>query len=103
MKYSIALLTLTFALNASAGCPLLAPSEMPAIPDGNSASADTMRSAMTQVQEYVGTIEHLLECRGVMLSSAYYEELLTSAEAASGAFNEQLALYRQRNGTIASN
>tara|TARA_R110002124_G_scaffold55646_6_gene157543 strand:+ start:2861 stop:3172 length:312 start_codon:yes stop_codon:yes gene_type:complete len=103
MKYSIALLTLTFALNASASCPFLAPSEIPSIPDGTSASADTMQSAMSQVQAYVETIEDLLACRGPMLSSAHYEELLDKAENAAAAFNEQLALYRQRSGTLASN
>lgn len=103
MKYPIALLTLTFALNASASCPFLAPSGMPSIPDGTAASADTMHSAMSQVRAYVATIEDLLQCRGPMLSSAHYEELLDRAESAAAAFNEQLALYRQRHGALAGN
>lgn len=103
MKYSIALLTLAFALNASAGCPTQAPSEMPAIPDGASASEAAMQNAMSEVQTYVQTIEDMLDCRGILLSASHYDRLLDNAQTTADAFNTQLALYRQRNGTLAQN
>jgi hypothetical protein len=78
MKYALALLTLTFTLNAAAGCPLEAPEKM-------------------------RTIEDLLECRGIMLSSSHYDELFNKATDAANAFNTQLRIYRENNETLAQN
>jgi|TARA_B110000503_G_scaffold85816_1_gene130683 hypothetical protein len=103
MKYALALLSLTFTLNAAAGCPLEAPNKMPVTPDGASASPDTMASSMSAVRAYVRTIEDLLECRGIMLSSSHYDELLSKAMDAANAFNTQLRIYQENNETLAQN
>ena len=65
MKYSIALLTLTFALDASAACPFTVSNEIPAIPDGSVASEESIHNARTAVQTYVENIEDFLDCRGL--------------------------------------
>lgn len=106
MKYVIAVLAVvvaTFALKASASCPLTAPDGMPSIPDGASASTASMQAAMAEVQAYVRASEEFLDCRGSMLSSSHYDEVLDNATQAADAFNAQLARYRESNGSVASN
>jgi hypothetical protein len=106
MKYLIAVIAViatTFALKASARCPFTAPDTMPSIPDGASASTASMQDAMVEVRAYVRTSEKFLDCRGSMLSSSHYSEVFDNAALAANAFNTQLARFRERNDTLASN
>jgi hypothetical protein len=103
MKQSIALLTLTFALNASAGCPAIAPDKAPEIPDGRSASADSLRNARAAFQSYVDNIENFLNCRGQLLNDNRYDEWVDRAVNAAGSFNAQLQRYELRKDAVAKN
>ncbi|CAA0114795.1 Uncharacterised protein [Halioglobus japonicus] len=106
MKYLItvlAVITATFALKTAASCPFVAPGNMPSVPDGASADAVRMQSAMTEVRTYVQASEEFLDCRGLTLSTSHYREVLNNATEAADTFNAQLARFRENNGALAKN
>lgn len=103
MKRLVALSTLLFALNASADCPSRIPTEMPAIPDGPTATAEAMLDARVAFQSYVSTIEAYLRCRDQELADSSYNELVDRAMAAADAYNRELKIYQRRDGMLARN
>lgn len=103
MKRTIALSTLLFALNASADCPSRIPTQMPAIPDGPTASEQAMRGGQIAVQAYVSTIEAYLRCRNILLRDGPYNELLDRAISAADAYNRELQVFKQQDDMLARN
>ena len=97
MKYSLALSLFLLSATAVAECPRSLPDAAPALPDGASASAETMLSAQTATQAYVVAIESYLECWEPLLSSVSHNGLVVRATNAADAYNRELQGFRQRS------
>ena len=96
MKYSLALSLFLFSATALAECPRSLPDAAPAVPDGATASAETMLSAQTATRQYVENIEGYLECWEPMLTSVSHNGLVNRAMSAADAYNRELQRFRQR-------
>jgi len=96
MKPMITLALVLLAGNAVAECPRALPENPPAIPNGNSASAEAMYEAQTATHDYVSTIESYLQCWDPLITAPNYNRLVDRATAAAEAYNTELTRYRQR-------
>lgn len=96
MKPILALALTLLAGTAAAACPRALPETPPAVPDGNSASADAMYEAQNATNDYVGTIESYLQCWDPLITAPNYNRLVDRAEQAAEAYNLELNRYRRR-------
>jgi len=89
------------ALTAPAGaeCPQSMPAEKPVIPNGASASEETMLSAQAAVQAYLAEGDAFLACREVhpMLHNRLRSKLVRVADA----YNRELDTYLERADLVA--
>jgi len=101
MKQAIALTAVLFTFNAAAGCPSAVPAKAPAIPDGATATQQSMYDAMTAVQSYVQAIEAYLDCRDLTFSDRSHNKVVDRASASAKAYNSELLRFRQREDVLA--
>jgi len=79
-----------------AECPSKLPTQVPAVPDGSAADADSMLSAQAATGAYVRTIEAYLDCWAPLLSAPTHNRLVDLAEKAAESYNTELLRFRQR-------
>lgn len=92
---------LLLALQANAACEPPPVSAMPAVPDGDTATAETMFAAQEQVETYVATIETYLDCRGYRLSVMVHDGLVLRARKIADDYNRELRKFRVKQSEIA--
>jgi hypothetical protein len=100
-----ALLLALLNRHATAACPPLPTGPAPAVPDGDTATAETMMAAQEAVTAYVIAIEDFLDCRsGRRFPYVMHDDLVTRAEMASDRYNTELRKFRVREEeAVASN
>jgi hypothetical protein len=98
------LLVLPNSHAAAADCPPVPAGPPPAIPDGDTATAEAMAVAQERVAAYVVTIEDYLDCRrgSRRIPSAMRNDLIKKAERASDRYNQEQGKFNARQGTAAN-
>lgn len=96
MKRFIVLTLFLASVGAHAECPRSLPTERPDIPDGKTATADSMLQAQKSTASYVHNIEDYLSCWQPMLTNSNHNRLVNKAMAAATAYNRELKRFRQR-------
>ena len=99
MRAMIAIPLFCLALNAAAECQVQHPRVQPEIPDAAIASAQEMRSAQLQAEQYLLQGKTYLEC-GYM-NRRQYNQLVSKLETFAEEFNEELLEYRSRTQMVA--
>lgn len=97
----IASLCLFGSASSLADCVAPLPREIPAVPDGNSASAAVMAQAGDDVRRYVRTLEAYLDCRE-SLHPLQHNYLVDKAETLAAEYNEELASFFGREEMLAN-
>ena len=85
-----ALLLALLNRHAAADCPPLPRDTMPAVPDGDTASAEAMLAAQQAVKAYVIAIEDYLDCRSGRVPYVIHDGLVGKARYLSRLASERL-------------
>ena len=101
MRTLLAIPALCLALNASAGCPVDHPRDMPELPDGLTASSTAMHKAQLAAENYMWQAETYLACD--LMNRRQHNALLTQLEKFTESYNEELIEYQVRSNMIAEN
>jgi len=99
MKAMIAIPLFCLALNAAAECPVQHPRLQPEIPDAAVASAQEMRLAQLQAEQYLLQGKTYLEC-GYM-NRRQHNQLVSNLEIFAEQFNEEVLEYQSRTQMVA--
>lgn len=99
MKVLLMTALICLASNASAGCPVKRPGELPVLPDGAVASDTAMYRGQLAAEKYLLNAEAYLGCN--TLSSQQYLVLMTKLEDFSQIYNDEVIEYQVRSNLIA--
>ncbi|HAN68407.1 hypothetical protein [Haliea sp.] len=101
MKLLLTIPTLLLAANTWASCPASLPVELPAVPDGVSASYADMQAAQEAVAVYVAGVEAYLDCR-TLIHPLLHNRLVDRAETVAATYNGALENFRKREDMLAT-
>ena len=90
---------LALTAHAHAECPQMMPATQPAIPDGASASEETMLSAQAAVNAYIAEGDAFLACRE--LHPMLHNRLRSKLVQVAADYNRELDTYLDRSELVA--
>ncbi len=101
MKALLSIPALMLAANVNAACIAARPVDVPAIPNGAEANAETMYQAQEAAKDFVQGVEKYLECREG-LSVFEHNYYLSRAKDVADSYNLELHKFRSRDEALAS-
>ena len=99
MKVLLMTALICLAFNASAGCPVNRPGELPVLPDGAVASDKAMYKGQLAAEKYLLHAEAYIGCD--MMSSQQHLVLVAKLEGFSQVYNDEVIEFQVRSNLIA--
>jgi hypothetical protein len=99
MKILLMTALLSLAFNASAGCPVKRPGEIPVLPDGAVASEEEMYRAQLVAEKYVLQAEAYMDCN--VMNHRQHLALEAKLGELSQAYNDEVIEFQVRSNIIA--